>query len=238
MIKIAVVDEDDSFAEQFVNEITKEFAEKKIAVQVKPFQSVRGLLGRLDDKYNFDVYFLDVEMKHLSGLELAKRIRSQDSNAMIVLMATHEKYAIEGYACRALGYIVKETWKHKLPGVLERIQQELDSRADQFYRIRTERRHEIIRMTDIYMLEKCEKNTLFYCKENRQYQERCSLSEVYRRLPANTFVYVNRGQIINLRYVTGLKGETVELGNLVSLTVSRSLVNEVRQKLDEYWGRK
>lgn len=235
MTRIAVVDDDEMFRGQVAKAIQESYAKKKMAVEVEQFHNGRRLLGMLGEKQNYDVYFLDVEMDYISGVDLAKKIRDIDDNAVIVFVTSHEKYAIEGYSCRAFEYVVKDRWKYKLPDVLSRIQRDLDDREERFYRIQTERRYETIRIDDIYLLEKATKNTVFYCKGERQYQERCSLSEVYKRLPEEEFAFVNRGQVINLKYVTHLDGENVELGDFITLAISRYTLNDIRQKLTEYW---
>lgn len=235
MTKIAVVDDDEMFTGQVSEAIRKDFSLKKMPVEVERFYGSRRLLGVLDEHQTYDVYFLDVEMDYVNGVELAKRIRAMDSNAIIIFLTSHEKYAIAGYSCRAFEYITKEKWQKRLPDILKQVQKNLSVRDSRIYRIQTERKYEIINWNDIYYIEKNGKNTLFHCKNGKTYQLRNPLGEVYKRLSDKEFVYVNRGQIINLMHVTHLDAETVELGEDISLDISRNLLSDIRQKLMGYW---
>ena len=235
MTKIAVVDDDERLTGQVAAAIKRYFEQKKMPVEIERFFGSRRLLGLLDEHQNFDVYFLDVEMDYVNGVQLAKRIRAIDSNAIIIFLTSHEKYAIQGYSCRAFEYITKEQWQRRLPGILEQVQKKLKERGTRIYRIQTERKYEVINWDDIYYIEKSGKNAVFYCKDDKIYQQRITLEGVFAQLSKKEFVYVNRGQIINLMHVTHLDAEIVELGEQISLDISRYLLGDIRQKLMEYW---
>ena len=235
MTKIAVVDDDERFACDVAEAIRENFAQKKLAAEVKCFHGSRIMFGLLDDHQNFDVYFLDVEMGYLNGVELAKRIRSVDANAVIIFLTSHEKYAIQGYSCRAFEYITKEKWRKRLPDILAQLQKKLSERGKRIYRIQNERKYEVINWDDIYYIEKQGKNAVFYCKDDKIYTQRTTLEKVYALLPEHEFVYVNRGQIINLAHVTHLDAEIIKLGDDIVLDMSRHLLGDVRRKLAEFW---
>ena len=55
----------------------------------------------------YDVLFLDVEMKHLDGMETARRVRELDKDVIIVFITNMAQYAIGGYAVGALDYVLK-----------------------------------------------------------------------------------------------------------------------------------
>ena len=235
MTKIAVVDDDEMFASEVAEAVRNDFYQKKMPVEVERFYGSRRLLGKLDDHQNYDVYFLDVEMSYVNGVDLAKKIRMVDDNAIIIFLTSHEKYAIVGYSCRAFEYITKGKWKKRLPEILNQVQKKLKEREGRIYRIQTERKYEIILWDDIYYIEKSGKNAVIYCKNDKMYQERISLGDLFKRLPNREFVYVNRGQIINLKHVTHVDAGCVELADFIFLDISRYLLGEVRQKLLEYW---
>lgn len=235
MTKIAVVDDDEIFANDVAKVIRDDFAQKKLATEVKCFHGSRIMFGLLDDHQNFDVYFLDVEMGDQSGVELAKKIRSVDANAVIIFLTSHEKYAIEGYSCRAFEYITKERWRKRLPEILTQLQKKLRERGKRIYRIQNERKYEVINWDDIYYIEKQGKNAIFNCKDDKIYMQRIALEKVYALLPESEFVYINRGQIINLAHVTHLDAEIVKLNDVISLYLSRYLLGNVRRKLTEFW---
>ena len=54
-----------------------------------------------------DVAFLDVEMPHMNGIELAKKLKEIDPTIRIVFVTAYEQYALEAIGVRAVGYLLK-----------------------------------------------------------------------------------------------------------------------------------
>lgn len=235
MFKIAVVDDNGLLAQAVGEAISASFKEKNIPATVETFTNGLALLGKLDERQMFDAYFLDVEMEFLSGVEIAKKIRSLDKEAIIIFVTSHERYAIEGYSCRAFEYIMKDKWELRLPTILGRVQKELVGRETRIFRIQSERRHEAIRWDNVYYFEKNGKNIDLYCKEDKIYTTRSSLADVYKQFPADEFAYINKGQVVNLMHVTHLDSEGIELAGHISLQLSRYHLADIRKKMLACW---
>ena len=56
---------------------------------------------------DMDVLFLDVHFNQNSGLELAKKLRESGFSHAIILLSTHDKYALYGYDIHAFHYLIK-----------------------------------------------------------------------------------------------------------------------------------
>ena len=54
-----------------------------------------------------DVALLDVEMPHMNGIELAKKLKETDPTIRIVFVTAYEQYALEALEVRAVGYLLK-----------------------------------------------------------------------------------------------------------------------------------
>lgn len=66
-----------------------------------------------------DAAFLDINMGRMNGLELARRIREQYHDCAIVFITGYSEYAVEAFALRADGYLLK-------PATAEEVRCELD----------------------------------------------------------------------------------------------------------------
>ena len=65
---------------------------------------------------------------------------------------------------------------------------------------------------------------------------RKSLQQVYEELDAEEFLYIDRGCIVNLIHVMKVKDSMAVLKNGVSLPISRSHLQEVKKRINDYWG--
>lgn len=231
-MRIAIVDDETDFSRK----VKQELKNISHSVAVECFPGGSGLLARLEEHSGFDLCLLDVEMPDMTGIDLARKIRMFSKEIIIIFLTSHEKYAVVGYTCHAYGYITKDNWKNDLMKLLKQIQDEMEEKERKYYIIQSDRKYDKICMDDIYYIEKNGKNTNFYCRDEKVYSERIPLGEAYKRLPAREFLYVNRGQIVNLKYVTHVDNERIELVDKIVLLISRRNVTDIRKKLMDYWS--
>ncbi len=59
------------------------------------------------EKHTVDLAFLDIEMRGMNGIELARRLKDIDENIQIVFVTAYEQYALEAYGVDAIGYLLK-----------------------------------------------------------------------------------------------------------------------------------
>ena len=69
--------------------------------------SPSALLEKYETGERYDVLFLDVLMKPLNGISLARKIRGYDSHAIIVFLTAYEHFWPEGYKVLASRFLVK-----------------------------------------------------------------------------------------------------------------------------------
>lgn len=71
------------------------------------------------EKIPCDIIFLDIDMGELNGLELAKKIRKEHPDVIIVFVTHYVEYSLEGYEVKALRYLMKSNLDEKLPECLQ-----------------------------------------------------------------------------------------------------------------------
>lgn len=90
--------------------------------EVMGFSRSSTTLKRMDEeKLRPDVAFLDIEMPGMSGLEMAKCIKERSPNTNIVFVTGFSQYALEAYALRPSGYVMKPASKEKILAELENL---------------------------------------------------------------------------------------------------------------------
>lgn len=230
--RIAVVDDDDSFRKKIRNAIATMCKERHFDVVIEDFINGRRLTGMIDDRKTFDVYFLDIKMNdYMSGVQVAEYIRRKDEWAIIVFLTSYEEYAIQGYSYQAFEYIMKQNWERRLPEVISRIQKKVEKRKEKRYLIESETKWEAVYFEDVLYIEKQGKNVIFHCSDEKTYQQRAPLKQVYDKMPQDDFIYINRGQIVNMKYVVFMGNRYIRLRDKTELDISRYMMDEVRQQI-------
>ncbi|HTM58409.1 MAG TPA: response regulator, partial [Candidatus Udaeobacter sp.] len=70
-----------------------------------------------------DVAFLDIHMPDLSGLEVARHLKS-DAMPVVVFVTAYDQYAVEAFEVAAVDYLLKPIRRERLAETLRRVAQE------------------------------------------------------------------------------------------------------------------
>lgn len=118
--RIAICDDEPEQAEA-LKSIVSEWARKnQNSCRTELFPSAEAFWFACGDDSAYDILLLDVEMKGMSGIDLARRVRAEGSRAEIVFITSHFEFVSEGYEVDALHYLMKPVAKEKLFAVLSR----------------------------------------------------------------------------------------------------------------------
>ena len=105
--KIAVCDDEQDQTEYILSILAAWGRQYGCNCDVSVFDSAESFLFDYEDHKTWDILLLDVEMKNMTGIELARRIRKDDSRTEIIFTTAHFEFAGEGYEVDALHYLVK-----------------------------------------------------------------------------------------------------------------------------------
>lgn len=113
MLKIAVCDDEPAYAKQISDRIKRFMPD----CEIESFLSGEDLLlcGAL-----FDIYFLDIQMERMNGIETARKLREQDDESIIVFFTAAKEYVFDAFDVAALQYLVKPVDDAKLQETLVR----------------------------------------------------------------------------------------------------------------------
>ena len=95
MTRIAIVEDEAAVREQLAGYVQRYTRQYGTPFEVTEFADGMEILE--DYRPQFDIIFLDVEMKHLDGMETARRIRERDGGVLIVFITNMAQYAIRGW---------------------------------------------------------------------------------------------------------------------------------------------
>lgn len=236
MLRIAICDDEKSMVDSHAQVVTTCLSEAGILGELQTYTNGNNLLcDILEDHFHYDLILLDIEMPDITGMELAKQIRPALPNVKMIFITSHVEYAIDAYELSIFRYVPKQDLEKRLPAAITDAIKLLSLEADKFYTIQTNSRLERIPYRDILYISKDGKNALLTTASGSS-QVRKTLQQVFDELDAEEFLFVDRGCIANLIHVMQIKDGCAILKDGTSLPISRSHLQDVKEKINAYWG--
>ena len=94
----------------------------------------------LIDQLQPDLVFLDIDMPHISGLEVA---RSLPSSVGVVFITSHSSFALSAFEVSALGYVLKPLSHEKIRSLVRKLRQDISrERRDAYFDLNDSARSE------------------------------------------------------------------------------------------------
>ena len=136
MIRIAMVEDEAAVREQLQGYIQRYTRQYGTEFAVTEFSDGVEILDAYRPVY--DIVLLDVEMKHLDGMETARRIRALDADVVLIFITNMAQYAIKGYAVGALDYVLKPVPYFAFSQQLQKAEEKLRRRARHYLAVPVE----------------------------------------------------------------------------------------------------
>ena len=193
-----------------------------------------------------DVLLLDIEMPHLSGLELVKLL--PDPKPAVILVTTHASFAVDAFELRVLDYLVKPVSYARFCQAIARVTEALPpaptatipaasavagpndisaTGTDLF--VKTNGKLLRINFESVLFIEALSTYVVLVT-DKQKHVVGGTLKQMEERLPFRHFVRVHRSYIVNLHRVEALEDNMLKLGQY-EIPVSRPYQDELTQLL-------
>ena len=236
MVKIAICDDEEKSVALHERMVRECLQAAGIGCEITTYTQSRNLLYDItDDAFFYDLILLDIEMPGISGMELPQQIKGFLPNVRIIFVTSHTEYAIDAFELSIFRYVPKNNLEAKLPAAVLDAARLIELEAGQEYTIQTASRMEKIPFKDIFYVQRDGKNAMIVSSAGTA-KVRKSLQQVFDELNTPEFIFIDRGCIVNIIHIMKISDGMVVLKNGEQLPISRSHLQEVKQKINEFWG--
>ncbi|MCI6014648.1 MAG: LytTR family DNA-binding domain-containing protein [Coprobacillus sp.] len=226
-VHFAICDDNNIDSNYVSNLVNKWANERKYQINIDIFDSAEAFLFHYDGNKDYDILLLDIEMKKMDGVTLAREIRKTNKSVQIVFITGYSDYIADGYDVEALHYLMKPLKEEKLFVVLDRavnriIQNEkylLLNYYDETIRIPL---HEIVYI-DV------DRNYVTI-HSNQDYTIKKTLGKIEKELDKR-FFRIGRSVIVNLKYISRVTKTDVFLANNTILQLPRGVYDSLNRAI-------
>lgn len=194
------------------------------------FSSGEEFQGKYVPGY-FNLILLDIFLDDMSGIDIARFVRSHNDSATIAFITNSNDYASQSYEVKASYYLQKPISEADILRMLSAINFSFIEKA----RFIVLPDNTNLFLSEIMYTDRLKHNVWFYLSSNKDKTARLTQKEVAEMLlPNPEFISVGQGTIVNLSYVKELTGSSLILSNGTVIHIPKRNYKSVKNSYARY----
>ena len=238
-MRIAICDDNPRCRED-VSAFVREYADAHLGAPLSAsvFSHAEDLLEAVGAKGDFDIYFLDVIMPDMNGIELGKQLRSHNCSGKIIYLTSSPDYAVDAFRVKAYDYLLKPITRSSVFKLLDELLA-ASAKPEKNFIVKT--RESSVRMSyDTLQYATLIKRAVLYCRTDGSKVEsttiRTSFSEAMAALLQDPrFVLCGAGLVVNLSHVTSIGDGALHFRSGEKIYPGVKALRELRGQWYDYW---
>ena len=234
-MRVCYCEDEAAQAELFKNKVDKWSADNGTSVCMDIYESAEEFLFKTDAA-GYDLIFLDISMKSMSGMELARKIREKDKNTVIVFVTSDPGYVFEGYEVNAYRYLLKPVSETKLADILETLSKKSDELQEESIILKVGGENYKLRLNDIMYVEAQGHYINIVKADGETISLKSGFSDVLKRIneTGEHCVTAHRSYAVNITKISSIGRNECHLSDGTAIPVSRSAYKDLNDKFIKY----
>lgn len=227
LYKTAVCDDNGADA-KYIASLVSEWAKASGAIaRIDIFPSAEAFLFHYAENKDYDLLLLDIEMKKMDGVTLAKEVRKHNQSVPIVFITGYSDYIAEGYEVSALHYLMKPLHREKFFAVLDRAAAKL-RRNERVLLLEVSKETVRLPLYEIRYLEVRQNYVTVHAAQD--YTAKKALGEIEKELD-DSFFRTGRSYIINLACIRRVTKTDVYLSDGSAVPLPRGMYEPLNRAI-------
>lgn len=207
-------------------------------VQASYFDNGYDLLEALQKSGGYDLYLLDIIMPHMSGIELAEKIRQRGERAKLLFLTTSREYGIEAIGVKASGYLIKPIREQAFFDAVLSCIEELAPENHPYFVVKTKLGLTRVQLSELMRIESFNHIRELTLQSGDKLETTLKLSELKEMLKDySCFISPHRAYLVNMEYIRGINNNSILMTDGRQLPVSKKLYADTKTAYLEYMTR-
>lgn len=173
------------------------------AFDISEYRSAEELLWDVETGHkHFDIFFLDIYLGGMNGVEAARRIRAENKNSPLIFVSSSEDFYREAFDIYAFHYLIKPVDSDNLADVLERAVKTVDQSREEFLKITYRGKSSTLKYSDITHISSMNHALKYHMRDGSEYTSYGKLDDIASQIKSELFVRCHKSFIVNLAYVS------------------------------------
>ncbi|MFR1518822.1 MAG: LytR/AlgR family response regulator transcription factor [Clostridia bacterium] len=182
----------------------------------------------------YDVIFLDIYMEGISGIEVARQLRAWNDRSVIIFQTTSKTHVFESFEIHPFGYLVKPYRSNDVFLLLQDAAAAIPS-CTRYFTFSIDKYHVSVLFSEVAYIVS---NAHYVDVTTRNFKTasyRIRFSDVQTKAEEDPrFLVCNRGVLINMDYVTGVRKDAFVMWNnqVFPMSVTKKIL--LKQRFSDY----
>ncbi|MDO5785523.1 MAG: LytTR family DNA-binding domain-containing protein [Eubacteriales bacterium] len=227
---IALCDDDENYLNCLHRIVTEFFFQKNILLRIDTFLKGEDLLNA---GIHYQIYFLDIYLPDISGIEIASRLHENGDHPNIVFTTFSPDHAVEAFSLNAVHYLLKPFSSQSVADALKRCLEHQKKGTEKYLEIKSRQSVIPVPLKNIIYIEVQNKVCTIYT-EKSSYQTYASLDSIYEALDDRCFMKPQRSYIVNMNYIEAFYFNQLKLRGGKEIILSRSQRTQLKQQYQSF----
>lgn len=229
-MKIAICEDNENDRETLCAQLKSSLARREIQADIEAFSTAEALLEEAEKTY-YSMFFFDILLPGLSGMDAALKLRRKGSYAPIVFTTVTRDYLAQSYSVWAAHYLLKPIGDKDVDEALSRCFKTLAG-EEKNLEVMVARHMEYIPYSDIYYISGSNRTCLVHTRTG-QYVPYRSVTSMAQTLTDRRFYQCHRSHIINLDHVLTVLRDKVAMRDDALIPIKRGTAEAVRRTWED-----
>ncbi|MDE6671504.1 MAG: LytTR family DNA-binding domain-containing protein [Ruminococcus sp.] len=238
-MNIVICDDDESDILIAKNVIKQTVQELHIKTKFDYYSNATDVERKLlVKKESTDILILDIDMPEVSGMELAEKLRAENTNLIIIFLTNHEEFVFKAFEFQPFRYIRKMKINTELPIAIKSAVKIIKIQTDKEITLNTDDGNIRVMISDIIYYETEKRKIAVNLSNGKRLLVSKKISEMQEIINKNNFIMIHRSCVINADYVKHMNNGIITLKNDEQLITSRRKYRDIKQQILMLWGDK
>ncbi len=231
MLRIAICDDDQNFCYHLEGIILDYMDSIGEIADISVYYSGEKILQDMRNSVDFDLIFLDIEMKKISGIQVGISIRKELNrfHTQIVYVTSFQIYALQLFQNQPFEFVTKPVSEKHIIDVIKEYKRQFDN-ANVYYEFNIGKNISKVAVDDILYINSVARKLIIHT-ETEEFETYKKLDDFYKLPISKQFVRIHKSFAVNYRHITSYHYDHVKISNGEELVISRNYRKEVRKEL-------
>jgi DNA-binding LytR/AlgR family response regulator len=205
---------------------------------VKSYNDPLKALIELSDAEKVDLILMDIDMPHITGIELSRQVREKTNK--LIFTTAYRQYGYEAFEVSADAYLLKPysliTFAATIAKLFPARTATVTKQADEYFFVKNkDDNHKLVKINfrDVIAVESKQNYVMIYAVGQKvlTYMSLTEIAQILAQFP--DFVKYHRSFIINKEHIDSISGNTVRMTNGVQVTVGDNFRKDFTDYLEK-----